>query len=39
LHYDSRVPQENHFPFDERIIDERAVPLRNLWELVSLTLP
>lgn len=39
LHYDSRVPQENHFPFDERIIDERAVPLRNLWELVPLTLP
>lgn len=39
FHYDSRIPQENPFPFDERIIEERAVPSRNLWELVELTLP
>jgi len=39
VHFDSKLQQENHFPFDERVIEERAVPLRNLWELLPLTLP
>lgn len=33
--WDSRDPQSNRVPFDERVRDDRAVPLHRLWEFVQ----